>query len=198
MSIRLNRTVTKEAPSLLMRPLSRSQLAITRLTLEDGLPEPTARVHPEKAFTISVHLTDPDFRGWGTSVDGKYLPVNSWIAGGIGIYDLESDPIALRGTAFDAVHYNLPRTTLNAFTEDLEVPSVDTLVCTQGMRDEVLHHLTQMILPCLRPSKNRFPDLFFDHFVLMFCGHLVNRYSSIRPTPRLYPGGLAPWQASYP
>jgi AraC family transcriptional regulator len=184
----------KEAPSLLMRPLSRSQLAITRLTLENGLPEPTARVYPEKAFTISVHLTNPDFRGWGTWVGGKFVSVNSWIAGGIGIYDLESDPIAVRGSAFDSIHYNLPRTTLDAFTDDSEMPNVDTLVCTQGTRDEVLHHLTQMILPSLGPSKNRFPDLFFDHFVLMFCGRVVNAYRSSGSMPRLYQGGLAPWQ----
>src|ERR1700688_840640 len=84
----------KEAPSLLMRPLSRSQLAITRLTSENGLPEPTTRVHPEKAFTISVHLTNPDFRGWGTWGGGKFVPVNSWIAGGIGFYVLGRAPIA--------------------------------------------------------------------------------------------------------
>jgi hypothetical protein len=65
----------------------------------------------------------------------KVCAVNSWIAGGIGIYDLESDPIAVRGSAFDSIHYNLPRTTLDAFTEDSEMPNVDTLVCTQGTRE---------------------------------------------------------------
>jgi len=98
------------------------------------------------------------------------------------------------GLTIDSIHYNLPRTTLDAFTEDSEMPNVDTLVCTQGTRDEVLHRLTQMILPSLGPSKNRFPDLFFDHFVLMFCGRVVNAYSSSGSMPRLYQGGLAPWQ----
>lgn len=184
----------REAPSLLIRSLSRSQLAMTRLTLENGLPEPTASVHPERAFTISVHLRQPDYRGWGTWVDGKFLPVSSWKAGGIGIYDLESDPIALRPSAFDAVHYNLPRATLDAYTSDSEVPSVGALVCAQGTRDDVLFHLTQMILPAVGPSKNRFPDLFFDHFVLMLCGHIVNTYGSIRLMPKRYQGGLALWQ----
>jgi AraC-like DNA-binding protein len=183
-----------EAPSLLMRPLSRAQLAATRLTLRDGLPEPSASVHPEQAFTISVHLVDPVFQGWGTWVAGKFLKVKSWRVGGIGIYDLESDPRALRNTAFDSVHYNLPRSTLDAFTEDSGLPKIDTLLCDQGTPDPVLYHLTQMLLPHLG-SHAQVNDLFFDHFVLMLCGRLANTYSSAKAAPRTYRGGLAPWQA---
>src|SRR5580692_8239343 len=182
-----------EAPSLLMRPLSRAQLAVTRLTLKDGLPEPSASVRQEKAFTISVHLIDPVFAGWGTWVAGKFLRVKSWTAGGIGIYDLESDPRALRNTAFDSIHYNLPRTTLDAFTEDCGLPKVDTLLCDQGTPDPVLYHLTRMLLPSLG-LRNQLSDLFLDHFVLMLCGRLVDRYASVRATPTVHHGGLAPWQ----
>jgi len=177
-----------------MKPLSHSQLACTRLNLKQGLPEPSVSVHPEKAFTISVHLVDPHPQKWGTWVDGKFSPVKSWAAGGIGIYDLESDPIALRPSPFDSVHYNLPRTTLDAYTESHEIPNIGALVCTQGTRDDVLFHLTQLILPSLGSAKSRWPDLFFDHFVLMFCGHLVNTYSSVMPAMKLHQGGLAPWQ----
>jgi AraC family transcriptional regulator len=182
-----------EAPSLLMRPLSRAQLAVTRLTLKDGLPEPSASVRQEKAFTISVHLIDPVFAGWGTWVAGKFLRVKSWTAGGIGIYDLESDPRALRNTAFDSIHYNLPRTTLDAFTEDCGLPKVDTLLCDQGTPDPVLYHLTRMLLPSLG-LRNQLSDLFLDHFVLMLCGRLVDRYASVRATPTVHHGGLAPWR----
>jgi AraC family transcriptional regulator len=183
-----------EAPSLLMRPLSRAQLAMTRLTLRDGLPEPSASVRPEKAFTVSVHLIDPVFQDWGTWVAGKFLKVKSWRAGGIGIYDLESDPRALRTTAFDSVHYNVPRSTLDAFTEDIGRPKIDALLCDQGTPDPVLYHLTQMLLPQLG-SHAPVADLFFDHFVLMLCGRLVNTYSSVKAAPTIYRGGLAPWQA---
>ena len=182
-----------DAPSLLMKPLSRSQLAVTRLTLKEGLPEPSASVKPEKAFTISVHLIDPVFRGWGTWVAGKFLKVNSWTAGGIGIYDLESDPRALRNSPFDSVHHNLPRTTLDGFTEDAGLPKVDTFLCDQGTRDDVLYHLTLMLLPYLG-SGNQLSDLFFDYFLLMFCTRLVETYGSLRTSPTIHRGGLAPWQ----
>ena len=183
-----------EAPSLLMRPLSRSQLAVTRLTLRDGLPEPTASVQPEKAFTSSVHLIDPVCQGWGTWVAGKFLKVKSWRAGGVGIFDLESDPRAVRNTPFDNVHYNLPRSTLDAFTEDIGLRKIDALLCEQGTPDPVLYHLTQMILPQLG-SHAQLEDLFFDHFVLMLCGRQVNAYNSVKVAPTIHRGGLAPWQA---
>ncbi len=182
----------KEAPSLLLKPMSRSQLAITRVTVKNGLTE-LPKVIPEKAFTISVHLHKPVCRGWGTWVDGKFLPVESWMEGGVGIYDLESDPRPYRNSAFDSVHYNLPRTTLDAFTADSGLPRVGTLVATQGVRDATLFHLTKVILPALGQS-NPFCQLFLDHFVLMLCSHVVNDYSASRAVPKVYQGGLAPWQ----
>jgi AraC family transcriptional regulator len=182
----------KEAPSVLLKPMSRSQLAITRLTVKKRLVEfPT--VIPEKAFTISVHLYKPVCRGWGTLVDGKFLPVESWMEGGVGIYDLESDPRAYRNSAFDSVHYNLPRTTLDAFTDDSGLPKVGALLATQGVRDATLFHLTKLILPVLSQPK-QFCQLFLDHFVQMLCSHVVNTYSASRTVPRVYQGGLAPWQ----
>jgi AraC family transcriptional regulator len=181
------------APSLLMRPLSRAQLAVTRFTIKQGLPGPTVSVLPEKAFTVSVHLVDPIFQGWGTWVDGKFIKVQSWKKGGIGIYDLESDPRALRTTGFDSIHYNLPRTTLDAFIEDSDLPKVDTFLCDQGTPDPVVYHLTRMLLPYLGPG-SQLSDLFFDHFVQMFCGRLVDRYGSVRAIPKVHRGGLTPWQ----
>jgi AraC family transcriptional regulator len=182
----------KEAPSVLLQPMSRSQLAITRLIVKKGLVE-LPKVIPEKAFTISVHLCKPVCRGWGTWVDGKFLPVESWMEGGVGIYDLESDPRAYRNSAFESVHYNLPRKTLDAFTDDSGLPKVGALLATQGVRDATLFHLTKLILPTLSQPK-LFCQLFLDHFVLMLCSHVVHTYSASRTVPKVYQGGLAPWQ----
>jgi AraC-like DNA-binding protein len=165
------------------------------LTVKNGLPDPTGSVRPEPAFTIAVHLRDPDFSKWGTWVAGKFHRVKSWVAGGIGIFDLEADPIAFRPTAFDAVHYNLPRTTLDAFTEDSGLPRVDSLFCEQGTKDPVIYYMTQTLLPCLE-SDSQFSNLFFDHFVQMFCGRLIESYGSVRPLPEPHRAGLAPWQMS--
>ena len=181
------------APSLLVKLPSYSPLAITRVTSPHGLLTPTASVRPERAFTIAVHLTNPDSRKWGTWVDGRFLKVQSWVAGGVGIFDLESDPRALRDTAFDCVHYNLPRATLDAFAEDAGLPKVGSLDCEQGTADPVLYHLTQMMLPYLGQA-HRPSDLFLDHFFLMLCGRLVETYGSVSQVSRFDRRGLARWQ----
>ena len=89
----------KKVPSLLFESDERPQMAVTRLKLPNGLPEPTAPVRPERGFTINVHLQQPVCRGWGTWVDGKFLPIRFCERGAVGIYDLEASPIAGGTTA---------------------------------------------------------------------------------------------------
>jgi AraC family transcriptional regulator len=183
----------KEAPSCLVRPKSRFQLAMTRLAQNRGLPDPTRSVIPERGFTIPVHLIQPVCRGWGTWVDGRYLPISSWAVGGVGIYDLESDPIAIRPTAFECLHYNLPRSTLDAFAEDSGIPLIEALNCTQGIQDPILFHLTMSVLPCLTHPE-RYSNLFFENFVHTLCAHLVKTYGGGNRQPHIFTGGLTPWR----
>src|SRR6202162_354234 len=73
------------------------------------------------------------------------------------------------------------------------MPRVKRLHCVYGTSDPVLHHLTQLILPCLnRPEV--FSQLFMDSFTMMICSHLVRRYGRIRETIPQFKGGLASWQ----
>jgi AraC family transcriptional regulator len=184
----------QSAHSILIETTIGTPVAATRLVAAGGTPDPTIKLTPEKGFTIPVHLIPSAPRKWGTWVDGKYYKVDHWLAGGIAIYDLESDPRALRNSAFDSVHFNVPRTTLDCFAEDLGLPRVITLPCTQGTLDHVLYHLARLILPALEPSAPRPPTLFLDHFVLMLCGHLITTYGSVTIAQAPYQGGLAAWQ----
>jgi AraC family transcriptional regulator len=182
----------REAPSLLLTSSSRPQMAVTRITVPTGMSEPAGPVRPERGFTIPVYLNQPLCENWGTWVDGKFLPVAHWEEGGIGIYDLELNPRAWRTSAYDCVHFNLPRATLDAFTSENELSRIDTLPCTQGRRDDVLFGLAKFILPWLG-HEMRICDLTFDHFALMFCSHVAAKYGNARPS-RSRSGGLAPWQ----
>jgi AraC-like DNA-binding protein len=180
------------APSLLLSPESESQMAITRITVPTGLSEPAGPIHPERGFTIPVYLREPSCHQWGTWVDGKFLPVSHWAEGGIGIYDMESNPRAWRTSAYDCVHFNLPRKTLDAFALDHELRRIDTLACPQGKRDEVLFGLARFVLSWLGDGA-RISNLTFDHFVFMFCSHVAATYGNAR-IPAKRAGGLAPWQ----
>jgi AraC-like DNA-binding protein len=99
----------------------------------------------------------------------------------------------VRPTGFDAVHFNLPRRTLDAFTDDNELHRIGGLPCTQGIKNDVLFHLTKFALPWLGDER-RVCSLMFDYFVWMFCSLIAASYGQVGPTRTIYLGGLAPWQ----
>jgi AraC-like DNA-binding protein len=125
-------------------------------------------------------------------LDGKYSPIEHWDEGGVGIYDLEADPRAVRPTAFDSVHFNLPRTTLDAFTAECGLMPVGSLICTEGRRDEVLFGLAKFMLPWLGNNVS-ISSLTFDFFVQMLCSHVASSYGGAPLSPKVI-GGLAAWQ----
>ena len=163
------------------------------MTQPKGMSKPTAPVRSEPSFNVVVHLRASANSGWGTWVDGRFFPTPIWEQGGVGVYDLQSNPIALRCSPFDAVHFNLPRATLKVFAAENEMPPVETLSFTQGKRNDVLFRLTQFILPWLG-DEVRISHLTFDYFALMFCSHVASIYGSVRPMPANRAAGLAPWQ----
>jgi AraC family transcriptional regulator len=182
----------RKAPSLLLDSKSRPQLAATRITVPFGLPDRVGPLQPERAFTISVHLREPLCNGWGMWYDGKFTPTRHWDEGGVGIYDLEADPRAVRPSAFDSVHFNLPRATLDAFTTDCDLRPVASLLCTEGRRDEILFGFARFMVPWLG-NNVRISTLTFDFFVQMFCSHVATTYGGVAPLPEGV-GGLAAWQ----
>jgi len=181
------------ARSLVIRSQSKPQLAITRLVSDTGMPERTADIPPERAFVVSVHLTPAAQRGCEIWVNDRYSRITDWPSGGVGIYDLESNPRTRNPGPVDWVHYHLPRALCDAFTDDAEAIRIDTLQCTHGLVDPVLYRLTQMILSPVDTPQS-FSELFLDYFRLLFCTHVAHTYGpSFQATTR-HSGGLAPWQ----
>ena len=182
-----------EAPSLVIPLPSKPQIAVTRLVSRNGLPEQTASIPREKAIVVSVHLKPACEQGCEVWVDDRYSRVAAWPAGGVGIYDLEANPRWRNLGPLDWVQYYVPRSTLDAFTDGLDIANIEDIQCQHGAFDEVLHQMTQMILPSL--SAQHVPcELFLDYFRLLFCAHITQRYAPSLESTRAYRGGLAPWQ----
>ena len=181
-----------EAPSVVICPPSKQQIAITRL-VSLNLPDQTASIPREKAFVVSVHLTPASDRGCEIWVDGRYSRITTWPVGGVGIYDLEANPRVRNRGPVDWVHYHVPRSTLDVFTDDVKIESIESLLCQHGTVDPVLHQMTQMLLPSLT-APQVFCELFLDHFRLLFCAHVTQRYAPSLGAIKTYRGGLAPWQ----
>jgi AraC family transcriptional regulator len=171
----------------------RPQMAITRLIARSGIPERTASIPSEKAYVVSVHLNHANSGEWELWTDGKYTKTGAWPVGGVAMCDLESNTSIRNPGPIDWIHYHVPRSTLHSLTDDAGMPRIERLQCVYGTSDPALHHLTQLILPCLnRPEL--FSQLFMDSFTLMVCSHLIGRYGQIREAGPHFKGGLAPWQ----
>ena len=178
-----------ESSSLVLGPKGNSQVALTRMRMPNGFPGPTPHIPPEKAFSISVHLRRPDsIKGWGTWLDGRFHRVTEWDAGGIQIFDMESEPVALRTSGFDSVHVYIPRSVINRFSDENEQKRIRNLHCTPGTKDDVILHWARMMLPFSdRPLQ--LPRLVIDEMIMMFCAHLGRTYQGRSQPPEVVTGG---------
>jgi AraC family transcriptional regulator len=140
----------RNAESLVISPAAKQAIAPTRFVSEVGLSERTESIPFEKAFVVSIHLTPASDRGCEIWVDDKYSKAATWPSGGVGIYNLESNLRKRNPGPVDWVHYHIPRSTLDAFTDDAERPRIESLRCLYGTVDPVLHRMTQMVLPSLQ------------------------------------------------
>src|SRR5271156_3728457 len=183
-----------ESRSLVLGLKGNSQVALTRMRMPNGFPEPTPHIPPENAFSISVHLHRPDsVKGWGTWLEGRFHRVTEWDAGGIQIFDMESEPVALRTSGFDSVHTYVPRSLINRFSDESERKRVRTLWCTPGTRDDVILHWARMMMPYFSRAIH-LPRLVLDEMILLFCAHLTRTYENVGQVPEVAIGGLALWQ----
>jgi AraC family transcriptional regulator len=183
-----------ESSSLLLGPPGKTQIALTRMRMPNGFPGPTPHIPPEKAFSISVHLRRPDsIKGWGTWLDGRFHRVTEWDAGGIQIFDMESEPVALRTSGFDSLHLYIPRSLLNNFSDESEQRRIRSLRCIPGTRDDVLLHWARMMMPYLNRAIH-LPRLVLDEWIMLLCAHLAGTYQDLSKSPEVVTGGLAVWQ----
>jgi AraC family transcriptional regulator len=171
----------------------RPQMALTRLIARSGIPERTASIPSERAYVVSLHLNHANSGEWELWTDGKYTKTGVWPVGGVAMCDLESNTSIRNPGPIDWIHYHVPRATLDSVTDDAGMPRIKRLHCVYGTSDPILHHLTQLVLPCLsRPEM--FSQLFIDSFTMMVCSYLVGQYAQNRKAIPQIKGGLAPWQ----
>jgi AraC-like DNA-binding protein len=141
-----------------------------------------------------VHLRRPDsIKGWGTWLDGRFHRVTEWDAGGIQIFDMESEPVALRTSGFDSVHVYIPRSVINRFSDENEQKRIRNLHCTPGTKDDVILHWARMMMPYFDRAMH-LPRLVLDEMITLLCAHLTRTYQDSVQFPEVVTGGLAVWQ----
>jgi AraC-like DNA-binding protein len=109
------------------------------------------------------------------------------------VIDFDSQPRCWAGSAFDYVHYSVPRKGLDDIAEDLGFGRVSDYRLAVLEDDLVVAQITKSILPFLGRS-DHLSMLALDQFSLVLGAHLLQQYGALQKTARPSKGGLAPWQ----
>ena len=107
--------------------------------------------------------------------------------------DLDAKPQCWAGSAFDYVHYHVPRKALDDIAADFAVGSVESYKLAAVEEDLVLSQLTKSILPYIGREGSPSP-LRLDYLQLLLGAHLLQRYAQLQRPPRTTQAGLGPLQ----
>jgi AraC-like DNA-binding protein len=109
------------------------------------------------------------------------------------VIDFDSQPRCWAGSAFDYVHYTVPRTGLDDIAGDLGCGRVEDYRLAVLEDDLVMAQITKSVLPFLGRNDS-LSVLALDQFSLILGAHLLQQYGVLQREARPSKGGLAPWQ----
>ncbi|MDQ0586158.1 AraC family transcriptional regulator [Variovorax paradoxus] len=150
-----------------------------------------APLPPEDAFLLSVEINSGGSRR--IVRDGTSRQLGLQQEGAFHIADLSQRASAYVSSPFHSMFFHLPRATLDAFTEEMEMPRVDRLRCAADTLDPVIANLGRAMLPVLTHPQDA-SRLFVDHVALALKAHVVHVYGGGVDCAPVRTRGLAPWQ----
>ena len=166
---------------------------ITRLQSPAGLPDRITKLSPIPALLVSISLkslASSSYRVWSAD---KLIATSIVHPFRSNVIDFDSQPRCWAGSAFDYVHYSVPRQGLDDIVEDLGFGRVSDYRLAVLEDDLVVAQITKSILPFLGRSDGP-SELALDQFSLILGAHLIQRYGVLQKAARHSKGGLAPWQ----
>jgi len=166
---------------------------ITRLQSAVGLPDRITKVSAVPALLVSISLKALPSSSYQVWAADKLIPTSSVHAFRCNVIDFDSRPMCWAGSAFDYVHYSVPRKGLDDIADDLGCSRVSEYRLALLEDDLVVAQLTKSILPFFGRSDS-VSVLALDQFSLILGAHLVQRYGILQKPVRGLNGGLAPWQ----
>ncbi|HEY2750733.1 helix-turn-helix transcriptional regulator [Phenylobacterium sp.] len=183
----------EDAPVIVTRSLQRAEVAVTEIRVDRPLGRLSDPLPREDAYMICLMLREiPRNAYWE---DGRQVSAFSLRAGDVTLHDLRREPLALMDKPIHSLLWYLPRSALNAFADEANVPRIAELRYDPGVGvcDDTIKHLGFSMLPALR-APDEVSRLFADHLTLAFAAHAAQTYGGMRIVPRPLKGGLAPWQ----
>jgi AraC-like DNA-binding protein len=167
---------------------------ITRLQSPAALPDRITKLSPVPALLVSISLKSLPSSRYQVWAADKLIATSAVHPLLSNVIDFDSHPKCWAGTAFDYVHYSVPRTGLDDIAEDLGFgPAVSDYRLAVLEDDLVVAQITKSILPFFGRT-DYLSLLALDQFSLILGAHLVQQYGVLQKAARHSKGGLAPWQ----
>jgi AraC family transcriptional regulator len=166
---------------------------ITRLQSPAGLPERITKLSPVPALLVSISLRSLPSSSYQLWTSDKLIPTSTVHAFRSNVVDFDSQPACWAGSAFDYVHYSVPRHGLDDIAEDLGFGRVNNYRLAVLEDDLVVAQITKSILRFIGRSDS-LSVLALDQFALILGAHLIQQYGVLQKAAQHSKGGLAPWQ----
>jgi AraC-like DNA-binding protein len=170
-----------------------SGFSITRLQSPFGIQNSITKFSRVKAMLVTVSLRSIPLGRYQLWADAKPLPTTYVPAFRTNVFDFDTAPTCWSGSAFDFIHYHVPRSDLDNIAEDWDFGPIGDYKQSVIEDDLVLAQLTKNLLPLIARN-NKPSSLVLDHFQLVLGAHLLQRYGGISRTDAPAVGGLAVWQ----
>ena len=170
-----------------------SAFTITRLQSHDGLPDRITKSSSVPALLVSISLKSLPTSNYQLWTADKRIATPGVRPFRTNVIDFDAQPRCWAGTAFDYVHYSVPRQGLNDIAEDFGLGRIDDYRLAVLEDDLVVAQTTKSVLPLLGQTDAR-SELVLDQFSLILGAHLIQQYGVLRKAARPARGGLAPWQ----
>ena len=183
----------KDAPVVVTRSLGRSEMAVTKVRVD----QPLQRLHDPlpcvDAYIISLILQDISrISYWEGS---RHVGENTLMRGHTAFTNLKNEPHVSFEEPLHALLFYLPRVAIDALADEASVPAIDEFQFEPGVGvfDETIMRLGLSFLPAL-DTPDRVNKLFTDYIALALATHAAQTYGGMQTLSRPLKGGLAPWQ----
>jgi AraC family transcriptional regulator len=167
--------------------------SVLRLESECGMADRITKLASAPALLVSVSIRSLQISDYQLWVDDKLVPTPFIPAFRSNVVDLDAKPQCWAGSAFDYVHYHVPRKALDDIAADFAVGSVEGYNLAVVEEDLVLSQLTKSLLPYIGREGSPSP-LSVDYLQLLLGAHLLQRYARLQKSPRMPTAGLGPLQ----
>lgn len=179
-------------PTVLTSRPARSPITISHVYCDEENHGRTRILPAEHAYAANVVLRDLDADVW---MHGKRSTHRTSGAGGLYIFNLESQPVVDFRSTFELVRFYISRATLDELTRDTgKRPRGSLSRPEMGAPDAVMYNLARAMLPALS-SPLEVSQLYVDYMSLAFHAHLMTTYAGPNQDRKRVRPGLLPWQA---